>query len=237
VPLNTILLDSDASEQRLDELARAGKLKGFRLLHLATHGIIHEERPEWSALLLARDRLPDPLEQVRQCKPVYTGELRVKAIREKRWKLDADLVTLSACQTALGSDRQGDGLLGFAQAFLQSGAHSVVLSRWSADDTATALLMLRFYENLLGKRAGLKKPMPRAEALAEASQWLRQLRRSDALVLTSRLGGGKLTHTTRGTEEEWTVAEGAVKVPVPTGDRPYAHPAYWAAFVLVGDPD
>jgi CHAT domain-containing protein len=237
VPGSVTLLGSDASEQRLDALARAGKLREVRLLHLATHGHIRDDRPQWSALLLARDHLPDPLEQQRQGKPVYTGELRVSALREKQWQLDADLVTLSACQTALGKDGNGDGLLGFAQAFLRNGARCVVLSRWSVNDTATALLMLRFYENLLGKRAGLKKALPRAEALAEASQWLRQLRRSEALVLASRLSEGKLTHTTRAPEEEGTAVETAVKVPVPTGDRPYAHPAYWAAFVLVGDPD
>jgi hypothetical protein len=77
--------------------------------------------------------------------------------------------------------------LGFSQAFLQAGARSVVLSRWEADDTATALLMVRFYENLLSApaRKDLKGPLPRAEALAEAQRWLRELPRKDAESLAA----------------------------------------------------
>jgi CHAT domain-containing protein/tetratricopeptide (TPR) repeat protein len=235
VPGSTTLLGSDACEQRLDELSRTGQLKGFRLLHLAAHGRIHPERPEWSALLLANDHLPDPLEQQRQGKPVYTGELRVGVIR--KWQLDADLVTLSACQTALGTEGSGDGLLGFAQAFFQSGSRAVLLSRWSVADRATALLMQRFYQNLLGKREGLSGPMSRGEALAEARQWLRQLSRGEVAALETRLGLGQSAHVLRSTEEDWTATGNGEKVAVSRDDCPYAHPAYWAAFVLVGDPD
>ncbi len=115
------------------------------------------------------------------------------AIRQS-WQLDADLVTLSACQTALGRQDKGEGLLGFAQAFLQCGARAVVLSRWEADDTAPALLMVRFYENLPGGRKELNEPLRRAEALEEARHWLRELPRRDAEALVS----DKLAGTTRG---------------------------------------
>jgi tetratricopeptide (TPR) repeat protein len=237
VPKTTALLGSEASEQRLDELARDGQLKGYRLIHLATHGLVDGQTPGRSRLLLARDRLPDPLEQSRAGRKVYTGELTVSAIRSG-WALDADLVVLSACRTALGREGGGDGLLGFAQAFLQGGARCVVLSRWEADDRATALLMLRFYENVLGSpaRKGLKGPLPRAEALAEARRWLRELPRRDAEALAAALRGGQLGDTvTRGTVVELDVRERPVKLPA--GERPYAHPFYWATFVLVGDPE
>ncbi len=234
VPRTTTLLGSEASEQRLDEWARAGKLRDFRLLHLATHGLIDEQTPARSRLLLARDRLPDPNDTLPGRRP-YTGELTVAAIREG-WKLDADLVTLSACRTALGRQGQGEGLLGFAQAFLQSGARAVVLSRWEADDTATALLMLRFYENLLGDRKDLKQALPRAEAMTEAKRWLRELPRTEAEGLASALRGGKLADTqTRGKVVELNVREGPWRLPA--GERPYAHPFFWAPFVLVGDPE
>jgi CHAT domain-containing protein/tetratricopeptide (TPR) repeat protein len=223
----TVLLGSDASEQRLDELASAGKLRSFRLIHLATHGSVDWERPERSRLFLARDRLPDPLEQVRRNKPVYTGELTVQAIRE-RWKLDADLVVLSACQTGLGKERYGDGMLGFAHAFLSRGARCVVLSRWQVDDEAASLLMLRFYEDLLGK-----KPLGRAAALEEARSWLRKLPRKEAERLAGALALGKLK-STRGAVGPLPRGKGAK---VPGGERPYDHPYYWAAFVLIGDPD
>jgi CHAT domain-containing protein len=234
VPRTTALLGSDASEQRLDELASAGKLEAFRLVHLAAHGVVDWQTPERSRLLLARDRLPEVQANSPGRRP-YTGELTVAAIRES-WNLDADLVTLSACRTALGREGQGEGLLGFTQAFLQCGARSVVLSRWTAEDTATALLMLRFYENLLGARKDLARALPRAEALEEAKKWLRELPRPEAEGLASALRGGKLADTrTRGTVVELNLKERPPRPP--EGERPYAHPYFWATFVLVGDPE
>src|SRR5262249_26238588 len=156
-----------------------GELKGYRLILLATHGDVNERIPGLSALVLAMDRLPDPVEQARLGRKVYDGRLTVSAIRADRehggWDLDADLVVLSACETGLGKDAKGDGLLGFSQALIHKGAHAVVLSRWKVDDVATSLLMVRYFENLLGKRDGLKKPLGRAAALAEAAKWLRDL--------------------------------------------------------------
>ncbi len=170
--------------------------------------------------------------KLRRGKKAYDGRLTVQTIHDD-WQLDADLVVLSACQSGLGQDAGGEGLLGFAQALLSRGARSVVLSRWKVEDTATALLMVRFYENLLGKRAGLKKGMGRAAALAEAKSWLRQMPRKQAGELAARLGGGVL----RGTEGEALPVVKGKEAKLPGGERPFAHPYYWAAFVLVGDPD
>jgi CHAT domain-containing protein len=75
--------------------------------------------------------------------------------------------------------------LGFAQAFLKAGSRAVCLSLWKVDDTATALLMTRFYQNLLGKRPGLEKPMPKAQALNEAKKWLRELSLEEAKQLAA----------------------------------------------------
>jgi hypothetical protein len=226
----TLLLGSAASEQRLDRLLKEGTLGKARVIHLATHGHVAPHNPEHSALALAADALPDAVEQQRRGRKVYDGWLRVRSILDG-WDLDADLVVLSACETGRGKDAGGEGLLGFAQAFLQKGARSVVLSRWKVDDRATTLLMVRFYENLLGKRKGTK-PMGRAPALDEARRWLRALERRRATLLAGGLERGLL----RGTEEE--IPPFAGKEPaLPAGDKPFAHPAYWAAFVLVGDPD
>jgi CHAT domain-containing protein/tetratricopeptide (TPR) repeat protein len=226
----TLLPGSAASEQRLDRLLRDGTLGRARAIHLGTHGHVAPLNPEHSALALATDALPDPVEQQRRGRKVYDGWLRVRSILDG-WELDADLVVLSACETGRGKDASGEGLLGFAQAFLQKGARSVVLSRWKVDDRATTLLMVRFYENLLGKRKGAK-PMGRALALDKARRWLRGLDRRRAALLAGGLGRGKV----RGTEEE--VPPLAGKAPaLPGGEKPFAHPAYWAAFVLVGDPD
>ncbi len=143
------LLGADASEPELDHLAASGELGQFGFIHLATHGVIDEAIPQRSAVILTQTRLPDPLEQVMNHKPVFDGRLSVREI-QRSWDLKAELVTLSACETALGRDAGGEGFVGFTQALLMSGARSVCLSLWKVDDTATALLMQRFYANLLG---------------------------------------------------------------------------------------
>ncbi len=79
----------------------------------------------------------------------------------------------------------------------------------------------------------MKKALPRAEALAEAQKWLAGLKREEALALASRLAGGAL----RGTEGEARPVVKGKEAKLPEGDRPFAHPYYWAAWMLVGDPD
>jgi tetratricopeptide (TPR) repeat protein len=239
------LLGSAASEQAIEQLASKGELKKFRIVHLATHATIDLELPERSAVILSRDRLPGVAESAQRAsngRRPYTGELTVDTIlrgwdlkTSRGWKLDADVVVLSACHTGLGRHTSGEGLLGFPYALLKAGARSVVLSRWKVDDTATALFMLRFYENLLGKRKDLKQPLGKADALAEAARWLRELPHKDAEQLAAALGQGNLSGTARGSVGALKLKEGEIKLP--TGGRPYAHPYYWAAFTVLGDPD
>jgi CHAT domain-containing protein len=144
------------------------------------------------------------------------------------------LVTLSACESGLGRQGGGDGLLGFAQAFLLSGSRSVCMSLWQVDDTATALLMDRFYRNLLGKREDGAQPMGKAAALGEAKQWLRNLPAPEALERLGSLTNG-IVRGQRPAREEMQ------PVPQPKDSakeyKPYAQPHYWAAFILIGDPD
>jgi tetratricopeptide (TPR) repeat protein len=231
----TLLLGSEASQQKLEELSDAGKLKQFRLLHLATHGQASKTDPRQTALILAQDRLPataqDAVKGRGSHRKPLDGRLTVGTILD-RWHLDADLVVLSACQSGLGKETGGEGMLGFTQALLQKGARSVVLSRWKVDDNATAILMVRFYENLLGKRGGAKQSLPRAKALSEAKKWLRTLPRQDAERLVTRLAGGQL----RGSVDQALPSVKGKPANLPEGERPFAHPYYWAAFVLIGDP-
>ncbi len=182
------LLATAASEPELDSVAASGELGRFGFIHLATHGVIDEGVPVRSAVILTQTGLPDPLEQVLNHKPVFDGRLSVREIQHG-WDLKAELVTLSACETALGRDAGGEGFVGFTQALLMSGTRSVCLSLWKVDDTATALLMQRFYANLLGRRPGLTAPMPKAEALREAKAWLRGLRRAEVLAVDRRAVG------------------------------------------------
>jgi CHAT domain-containing protein len=230
-----VLTDAAASEPELDRLAAAGDLRRFAFIHLATHGVIDEAIPQRSAVILTQTGLPDPLEQVLNQRPVYDGRLTVREI-QRGWDLQGELVTLSACETARGRSAGGEGFVGFAQALLMSGARSVCLSLWRVDDTATALLMQRFYANLLGVRPGLSRPLPKAEALGEAKAWLRGLSRADAASLAAHLSGGEARGKDAPMRKEVSPAS-SEQGPDPGDDRPYSHPYYWAAFVLVGDPD
>jgi tetratricopeptide (TPR) repeat protein len=139
-PPPLVLTASDASEQRLHALAKSGELKKYRYLHLATHGEVDDAFPLRSAVILSRDALPDPQKQLLAGEPVFDGRLTAEEVLQQ-WDLDCDLVTLSACQTALGKYEKGEGFVGFAQALVLCGSRSVCLSLWKVDDAATALLM------------------------------------------------------------------------------------------------
>ncbi|MFL5243879.1 MAG: tetratricopeptide repeat protein [Gemmataceae bacterium] len=224
-----LLTKSEASEQNLERMAAADELRKFRFLHFATHGLLDDKRALNSALILAQDNLPDPLVQVLDGKASSDGRLTAAEIL-RDWKLDADLVTLSACETGLGKFSGGEGYLGFSQALFLAGARAMVLSLWRVDDRATALLMTRFYENMLGTPEGDVTRMPKAQALAEAKQWLRSLSVSDVDRLTGDLPKGLPTGT-RGLRKEIPQTANTTDSP-----RPFEHPYYWSAFILIGDP-
>ena len=119
------------------------------LLHIATHGLIDARRPRLSALVLT----PDAGQR-------DNGAVELPDILEMR--LRAHLVTLSACDTSSGRLLPGEGVLGLAQAFLQSGAESVVASYWRVEDQTTTGFMTSFYRHLLIDR------LPTAAALRRA---------------------------------------------------------------------
>lgn len=161
IPQSRILLRSEASKTNL--LVWAGK---YSMVHLAVHGAFDQEKPLDSALLLAAEG-PD------------NGLLRVGDIYQL--SLNADLVTLSACETAMGKVATGDDVIGFTRGFLHAGTRSLISSLWQVDDKATHDLMVDFYRNL--------SRMNKDEALQKAQ------------IKTK---------------------------------RQYAHPYYWAAFLLTG---
>jgi CHAT domain-containing protein/Tfp pilus assembly protein PilF len=229
----TTLLGADATESKLQQLARSGALKNYRFLHLATHGKANPSVALSSAVFLAAEpERPAASADPSALESYPDGQITAEQI-VRTWDLDADLVVLSACESGLGRYAGGEGYLGFAQALFVKGARSLVLSQWKVDDKATALLMTRFYQNLLGRRAGLSQPLQKAEALDEAKHWLRNLR-ADQI-------GGELAALERGTVRPLAPGGGQAPhdtspTPRPAGVPPYAHPYYWASFVLVGDP-
>ena len=115
-----------------DELGR------YRIVHFATHGLLNSEHPELSGVVLS---LVDERGQPQD------GFLRLHEIFNLR--LPAELVVLSACQTGLGKEVKGEGLVGLTRGFMYAGAARVVASLWRVDDAATAELMKRFYRRML----------------------------------------------------------------------------------------
>jgi CHAT domain-containing protein len=95
--------------------------------------------------------------------------------------------------------------------------------------------MQRFYANLLGRRPGLSHPSPKAEALAEAKGWLRGLTRDEVAKLAASLSGGEAR--SKGAQKRQDATPALKVLAGPSDDHPFVHPYYWAAFVLVGDPD
>lgn len=175
----TILLGPDAREERLAELAASDGLAGFSVVHLATHAFVDDRFPERSFLVLARTGLPNAVEAASRGERIYDGLLTAQEI-VREWRLDADLVALSACETGLGKRIESEGYAGFAQALFQAGARSLLLTLWKVDDRASALLIGRFYENVTGsyqesRNGSIGTPMSRAAALREAKKWLRTL--------------------------------------------------------------
>lgn len=132
-------------------VATDARLSDYRIVHFATHGLINNQHPDLSGIVLS---LVDE-----QGRP-QNGFLRLYDIYNL--KLNADLVVLSACQTALGKEIKGEGLVGLTRGFMYAGAPRVVASFWRIDDRATADIMRRFYE------AMLKDGLPPAAALRAA---------------------------------------------------------------------
>ena len=108
------------------------------MVHFATHGILDATRPERSGLVLS---LVDADGRPRD------GVLRLNDIFGM--SLSAELVVLSGCETGLGRQVRGEGLVGLTRAFMYAGAPRVVSSLWRVDDQATAQLMTRFYRHML----------------------------------------------------------------------------------------
>jgi CHAT domain-containing protein len=144
------------------------KPERYRYLHFASHTSVSDREPEESRLLLA------------------DGMLDLPVIR--RLQLTAELVTLSACETAVGRRVRGEGVVGLSHAFLSAGARSALVSLWPVTDRSTAQFMTDVYRELHEGRAA-------AEAL-------------------------------RSVRKRWIEA-----------DTVTSHPAYWAPFILLGDPN
>jgi CHAT domain-containing protein len=228
-----------ALEQRLKERPSP------RLLHLATHGYFLKD-PPWY-----RDR-PERYDQATQyARPTDEPLLRsglALAGANHAFTPDAlpkeaedglltaedvagldlegtDLVVLSACETGLGEVTIGEGVIGLRRAFVLAGAQSIIMSLWKVADLPTAILMSRLYKNLIEAR------MARDEALREAQRYLREL-------TVDQFRNGWLTTESIGhlAAADNATFHAAVDhcLAQPGNYRPFDHPYFWAAFILLG---
>jgi CHAT domain-containing protein len=127
-------LGDAATEERAKAIGR-----GVRLIHFACHGVLDRRFPLDSGLAFAT--------------PTHSGEGADNGLLQawevfERMRIDADLVTLSACDTGLGRDMGGEGWVGLSRAFQYAGARSVLASLWGVSDRSTADLMTTFYRRL-----------------------------------------------------------------------------------------
>jgi CHAT domain-containing protein len=115
-------------------------LAQYRIVHLAAHGLLDTQAPDRSAIVLSLvDERGSP----------QNGFLRLHDIYDMN--LPAELVVLSACQTALGKHTTGEGLIGLTRGFMYAGSKRVMASLWKVGDRATAELMSTFYRAILKK--------------------------------------------------------------------------------------
>ncbi|MEO7990935.1 MAG: CHAT domain-containing protein [Chryseolinea sp.] len=132
---SSLFINTDASEM----LIKSGSLKNFKLIHFATHGIVDEKNAELSRIFLQTTSNGEDGN-------LFAGEIY-------NLSLQADLVTLSACQTGLGKISKGEGVIGLSRALVYAGAKNIIVSFWSVADESTSELMQDFYTNMLNTSA------------------------------------------------------------------------------------
>ena len=146
-----VWLDLDASEGNVD----TRDISKYRVVHIATHGLLNAERPQFTGLVLSLvgNKTED-------------GFLRTDEVFNLR--LGSPLVMLSACETGLGKEKRGEGVMGLTRAFMYAGAPTVGVSLWSVADKSTAELMTDFYKRLLGSSAAQSTAVSPSAAMRDA---------------------------------------------------------------------
>ncbi len=134
-------------------IMKSDEIKQYRYVHLATHGVVNMENPDLSQVFMATNATNE------EDGNLYAGEIYGMA-------LNADLVTLSACETGLGKIARGEGIIGLSRALIYAGAHNLMVSLWTVADNSTSELMVDFYQDLLTE----KKPVAYYRSLQNAKK-------------------------------------------------------------------
>ena len=181
---------------------------GYRVLHFACHGQFNPWDALGSSLTLG------------------AGERLTAAEIIADLRLDADLVILSACQSGVSQIARGDELLGLIRAFMSAGASSLVVTQWQVADVSTRIAMERFHQNLTAGTG-------RAEALQQAQIYLQGLTLRELRRMMAAYGQSEVEIESQ--VKELRVTDGVAADAQSSEDaRVFAHPRYWAPFILVG---
>jgi CHAT domain-containing protein len=150
-------LDFEASRN----LVLGKELGQYRIVHFATHGLLDNEHPDLSGLVFSLvDAQGKPQNGFLDLEDIYNLDLPV------------DMVVLSACETALGQEIRGEGLVGLTRSFMYAGAPRVVASLWDVNDAATAELMTRFYHAMLHDHLRPAAALRQAQlSMAKEKRW------------------------------------------------------------------
>jgi CHAT domain-containing protein len=132
--------------QAHEQFIKEGGLRNTRFIHIATHGFVNEENPELSGIMLYQDK-----SSPQDCM-LYSGEIY-------NLDLNAELITLSACETGLGKVSKGEGVLGLSRALIYAGTRNLMVSLWKVADHSTSELMISFYANMLQNKGFLGKSL------------------------------------------------------------------------------
>jgi CHAT domain-containing protein/tetratricopeptide (TPR) repeat protein len=151
-----LYFENSASEENVKAKDR---LSQYRIVHFSAHGLVNEKRPRFSGIVLSLPKVDN------EGIPLSEEDGLLSAYEIFDLKLNADLVVLSACQTGMGKEIKGEGMMGLMRAFMYAGTPSVVVSLWNVNDRSAADLMIRFYKNLW--KPGSEK-LNKAEALRKA---------------------------------------------------------------------
>jgi CHAT domain-containing protein/predicted negative regulator of RcsB-dependent stress response len=195
---STVLTGKAAQEEAVKAIA--GR---YKILHFATHGVLDNDDPLYSRLLLSSaSKDEDGFLEAREIVPM---------------ELHAEVAVLSACETALGKIHQGEGVMGMSWALFVAGTPTTVVSQWQVDSASTAKLMIAFHRALWTAISHRQLPPSKTAALLHPI-------RSYRLVKS------------RKDEVEINKAQVLRQAALMLMHQPkYAHPFYWAAFVVVGD--
>ncbi len=143
------------------ELVLSGRLASYQMIHFATHGFANTEKLELSGLVLSLvDRNGNPKQGYLLLQDIYN------------LNLPTELVVLSACQTGLGREVRGEGLIGLTRGFMHAGTRRVVVSLWSVSDVGTTELMTRFYREYVKRKLSAAEALRRAQlSMLKEKRW------------------------------------------------------------------